>query len=479
MRLLRLPVVLFVMLALALPGAAPAQQGDGALLLRDFRILTMAGEEPEVIEQGAVLVEGGRIVAMGADAIARAPADARVIEGDGRTLMPGLIDMHVHIWAEAGLAANLAHGVTSVRNMSGMPYHLAYRERIAAGELLGPRLYTTGPILNSQGPNAQINHQIVETAEEARAAVRGQYAQGFRDLKLYSNIRREAYEAILDEAAALGMTITGHPVEGFRAEGVPQSRPFEIAFDELLDDGFVTIEHVESIVWHALYDRLDEAEARALARRIAEAGVTVTPTLLAHRNLLEVADSDGAFATRPGTDTLNPFIVALAQEDYRFWAEQPHGVRRDFDAFFARVTRILAEEGVRLVTGSDSGIFANIPGQSEHEEIALLVDAGLTPYQALRAATADAADVLDPELRAGRIAPGHAADMIVLDGDPLADIAALDGISGIVAAGRWIDPAGIAALMASARTADAEETRLRLFEGLAAQGTALPAGLAE
>jgi cytosine/adenosine deaminase-related metal-dependent hydrolase len=132
----------------------------------------------------------------------------------GRTLLPGLIDAHVHLWDEAELAAYLAHGVTSIRNMSGLPFHLAVARDIDAGDLLGPDLVTTGPILNSPGPNQQDNHVLVTSAEEARAAVRRQHAQGYRTVKVYSNLYREAYEAILEESRRLGMALTGHTPEG-------------------------------------------------------------------------------------------------------------------------------------------------------------------------------------------------------------------------------------------------------------------------
>lgn len=143
--------------------------------------------------------------------------------------------------------AYLAHGVTIVRNMSGMPFHLDLAARIARQEIMGPRLPTKGPILNSDDPNSQISHQIVVDAESARSAVRWQYEAGFRRIKVYLNLKSDVYDAILGEAARLGITNTGHPPEGYRHAGIPLERPFDITFGEILDDGFETIEHVESI----------------------------------------------------------------------------------------------------------------------------------------------------------------------------------------------------------------------------------------
>ena len=291
--------------------AAPGEDTQalsGSVLIEGVRTISFSNETPVIVENARVLIDGGRIAYAGDGA--RALRAVSVIDGRGLTLVPGLADMHVHVWDEAELGAYLAHGVTTVRNMSGMPFHLDLAERIARGDIAGPRLLTTGPILNSNGPNRQINHQIVEDAESARRAVRWQYETGFRRLKVYSNLTPDAYDAILSEAAALGMTISGHTPEGFRHAGIPLERPFDIAFDDVLDDGFETIEHVESIAWHGLRATRDETKARALAGRIASAGVPVTPTLLAHHNLYRVALEGESVLRRPGTEWLNPFEQA-------------------------------------------------------------------------------------------------------------------------------------------------------------------------
>src|SRR5690606_3817657 len=146
----------------------------------------------------------------------------RVVDGDGRILIPGLIDAHIHLNDEAELAGYLAHGVTGVRNMSGYPFHLRLSERIASGKLLGPDFITTGPILNSPGPNENVLQQTVTSGDEARAAVRAQHDAGYRALKIYSNLTTEAFEAIIEEANRLDMSVAGHSPEGVRTRGVPR-----------------------------------------------------------------------------------------------------------------------------------------------------------------------------------------------------------------------------------------------------------------
>ncbi len=457
------------------PGPVAGEESAPApLLLVGFRVVPMAPAGPASLAEAAVLVRDGMIEAVGPAAEVAAPPDAVVIEGRGRTLLPGLIDMHVHVWDEAELPAFLAAGVTTVRNASGMPFHLRLRERLEAEGLVGPRLVTTGPILNSRGPNEQVNHQFVETAEQARAAVRQQHAQGYRRLKVYSNLTREAYGAILAEARVLGMTVMGHTPEGRREPGIPQTRPFNIAFEEVLDDGFVTIEHIESIVWHGLADALDETKARAIARRIAAAGVAVTPTLVAHRNLVEVASSGGAFLRREGTETLNPFLVENERSSYEFWSGQPGDGRRAHDAFYQRTLSIFHEEGVRLVAGSDAGIFTNPPGTSLLRELELYVHAGLTPLEALETATVNAAEALGEGRRLGRVAPGFAADLMIVDGDPLDRVSDLRKVAGVIARGYWHDVDELRRRWAAAAPDSYERTRLQVAEGLAEQGGTLP-----
>jgi amidohydrolase family protein len=454
-----------------------AQTADAdaeALLIRDIRMIDFSGAAPAISDGVSVLVRGGNIAAIGADAETEAPDDVRIVEGNNRTILPGLYDMHVHIWDEAELGSYLAHGVTTVRNLSGMPFLLPMRDRVEAGQLAGPRILTSGPILNGSGPNAQPNHQIVDTPEDARAAVRTHFETGYRRIKVYSNLSRASYDAIRDEAAALGMRITGHTPEGVREPGMPQERPFNIAFDELLDDDFETIEHVESIVWHGLRNRQDEDAARALAQRIAAAAVPVDATLVAFANLYRVAESEGAYLSRAGTDLLNPFISAMEAPQYERWSAEDAERAAGQLAFFQTVTRIFQEEGVSIVAGSDSGIFTNIPGVSLHDELDLMVEAGLTPYQVLQTATVNAAQALGEAERVGRIAPGFRADLILVEGDPLADIGVLREPVAIIANGRFMDAEERAALIEASAQTDYDRTAANVLAALAAQGSEVP-----
>lgn len=239
--------IVFVVLVSALvlaacgrPAALRPPSGEpDSYLIANARVLDV--ETGAVAPGQYVYVESGRIMH-----VAATPPDAvaprtRTIDVSGAFVLPGLIDMHVHVMDEADLAANLAYGVTTIRNLGGMPFHLPMARQIEQGHLLGPRLVTTGAILNERdGRNTNELQTLVAGGERARAAVRRQYQAGYRDLKVYSNLSRESLAAILDEAARLGMTVSGHPVEG------TQTDPLEMA--DTLAGQFTTIEHAESIV---------------------------------------------------------------------------------------------------------------------------------------------------------------------------------------------------------------------------------------
>ena len=449
MRILTIGLTVLALLAAGIwaaffrwPGALVSASVEPAVLISDVRLVSMRPGAAEVELHKDVLVLDGVIVAIadhgGLDGDPRVASALRV-DASGQTLLPGLIDAHVHVWDVPELAAYLAHGVTTVRNVSGLEVHLRWAERIEHGALLGPTLLTTGPILNSPGPNAQQNHVLVMTQDEARAAVRRQHEQGFEHLKVYSNLTEDAYRGVLEEARALGMTVSGHTPEGVREPGIPLERDFLIPFLSVLDDGFLTIEHTESIVWHGLRDRLNAERMEVLAQEMAMAGAVVTPTLIAHDNLVRVAESDGAYLERDGVASMNPLYVKVDAGVYDFWSRQDPAFREEVRRqFYQRATGMMHEAGVTLIAGTDAGIFTNLPGRAMTRELELLVLSGLTPYEALQAATVTPAGVFGLDDR-GVIAPGMRGDLLLVSGDPLSDVSSVEYPAAVMANGVWLD----------------------------------------
>jgi len=448
----------------ALTSSAPA----GRVLFDDVRLISMVPGAPAHEEARAVLVVDGEIEAVGAAGSLTPGPGTVAVDGAGKTLIPGLIDAHIHLNDEAELAGYLAHGVTGVRNMSGYPFHLPLARRIEAGELLAPDFLTTGPILNSPGPNQNLIQQIVTSGSEARAAVRAQYAAGYRTLKVYSNLTREAFEAILEESRRLDMALTGHSPEGARAPGIPRQKPFDIAWGASVGQGFTTLEHIETIVWHSLRDDLSEGRMDAVAQRLAQSGDVVTPTLIAHQRLVMIAQTRGAHLDRAGSDTINPFMRLLERGAEQHWREvdvsayeAPHA------AFFLAATRQLHEAGVPLIAGTDAGGIGLIPGAALARELELLVAAGMTPHEALAAATRISAETLGFD-RTGVIAPGYRANLVLLGEDPLARIGAVDSPLGVMVRGYWLDASGVAAMQAAARDTSMTRSFWRALRMLAA-----------
>lgn len=442
----------------------PNKSRPAGVLIDNVRLISMVPGAPESENARAVLVIGDRITEIGAAGELHAPEGARVIDGLGYTLIPGLIDAHIHLSDEAELAGYLAHGVTGVRNMSGYPFHLRLSQKIEAGTLLGPDFMTTGPILNGHGPNETVLQQTVMTPDEARAAVRKQHKAGYRALKVYSNLSHEPFEAILDEAGQLGMSVTGHSPEGVRTAGIPRQKPFDLPWESSLGRGFTTLEHIETIVWHSLRDDLDENKMREVAAQLAASGDAVTPTLIAHKRLVLIAETKGAYLNRPGSDTINPLTRFFERGSEEYWSHvDPSGYEAPHAEFFLTATRLLYEAGVPLIVGTDSGSFGIIPGASLAEELSLLVAAGIPPYNALASATRISADVLGFE-DSGVIAPGYRANLILLPEDPLTQIGAVEFPIGVMSGGYWLDDIELEAMRNSAKDTSFVRSLWRVLE---------------
>jgi hypothetical protein len=431
-----------------------ANRQQHSYLFRNIGLLSMTKEDGPVIQQNKlVLIKNGRIKSIALqDQMALLKNEELVeIDGKGAILMPGLIDAHVHVWDEPELAGYLTHGVTGIRNMSGMPIHLDWIRRIKNKKLLAPDFKTTSPILNSPGPNQQINHLLLEDAETARAKVRSLYKKGYRLIKLYSNLYKEVYEAILDEAAKKKIGITGHTPEGRREKGIPYGKDFQIPFSYSLDKNFQSIEHIESIVWHGLRDQLDTNKMQEVSKQIAASQTSVTTTLIAHTNLVRVARTKGEYLNRSGTDTINPLLKIAEKETYQYWSTM-NPIPREIPRadFYLESAEILHRNGVKLLAGSDAGIFTNIPGSALTRELELLVKSGIPSYDVLKMATVNPAEALGFK-RTGQVSPGQIANLILVKENPLENISTVENPLGVMIRGHWLDQSALKELKSTAK----------------------------
>jgi len=393
--------------------AAVAAAGD--VVFVDVTVVPMDRER--TIEHQTVLVRDGRIAAIGTE---RPPDGALVIDGSGRFLMPGLADMHVHVWYEEELLLFLANGVTTVRNLWGKPMHLRWRGEIDRGERLGPAFFTTGDIVDGRPPIWQ-GSTGVANAEEARATVAAQAADGFREVKVYNKIPAAAYEALLDEARKRRMRVTGHV-------------PVRVGIDRVLGRQDC-IEHLDG--YFGFPWRWDRTGARALAVRTAEAGTWNCPTLVVYE---KIAGDPRALRARPEMRFVPPRLLATwdPARDFRlkgFTADDRDRLAQ-WNVKRNELVKLLRDAGAPLLLGTDSGNPFVVAGWSAHEELALLVAAGLTPFEALSTATRNAAEYLEDD--AGTVAAGKRADLLLLAGNPLEDVRHAAKPLGVMVRGRWL-----------------------------------------
>ena len=432
--------ILVAVSAIALTGQAPAP----ALAITHVNVIPMTRDELLVADQ-TVVVTGDRITAMGLAGSTAIPKGAQVVDGRGKYLIPGLADMHVHLEYfddPAMLGLFVDNGVTTVRNMDGRPYILDWKKRIAAGTLAGPRIYTAGPLLDGSPP-VRPDNTVVATEQAARDAVVAQAAEGYDFIKVYSGLSIPAYRAILAAAKEKRLPVAGH---------IPRA----VATDFVLRSGQVSVEHLGDFAsaieandspfkgvghWSKRYLAmpLDPAKLRGIAQRLVKSGVRSVPTLI-----------------QPERETLRPEAITerLASDEVQ---RIPADGRKQWEGMARRVAARMDEEDwklvaagranrllvvgafraarVSLLAGSDTPNPFVVPGFSLHDELGLLVAAGLSPAEALAAATREAARFLKAS-EWGTIERGKIADLLLLHANPLERIANTRRLAAIVVRGR-------------------------------------------
>jgi imidazolonepropionase-like amidohydrolase len=375
--------------------------------------------EGELTDQ-TVVVRGDRIVLV-APAKSIDTKGATVIDVKGKWLTPGLADMHVHTWSDRDFAMYLLNGVTTVRDMFGSPQHLQWRSAIESGKLEGPTLFTAGPIVDGAPPTWP-GSTVVTTPDAAREAVRAQKTAGYDFIKIYNGLSAEAYDAIAAEAKAQGIPFAGH---------VPNA----VGIEKAITSGQRSIEHLDGYIPMRSEPHTDAAIVAATAK----SGVWNCPTLVVMDRIGRIDNIAGLEKT-PGLD----YVSAAVREqwnpknDFRFqtWTPEMFTALRAKNELGKKLVADLSKAGAHLVLGTDTGNPYVVPGFAVHDELALLVEAGLTPWQAMRMATVAPADLVDQAGKFGVIAPGSRADLIVVDRDPTKDIGALAKPSLVVVRGK-------------------------------------------
>jgi imidazolonepropionase-like amidohydrolase len=467
-------LLLVLVIVTSFSSAEPSSQ----LAITHVTVIDATGRAPQPDQ--TVLVEGGRITAVGAAATIKVPKNARTFDASGKFLLPGFWDMHVHL---AGINADpswskqvllpllLANGITGVRDMGGdLDALLSWQRDAESGALLAPHIVAGGPFLAASGKKTPEQYPV-HNAEEARAAVDDLKKRGANFIKIISMPSRDAFFAVADESKKQNIPFVGH-------------LPFEIGAIEASDAGMRSIEHFlysafvlsfsskeielrprlvqaekngDSTAWEQIAHEADATyspeKAAALIQTLKKNGTWVTPTLAS----LDITSHPENWKT---DDPLLAFVPpALAKE----WRDSIDDARiKQHAAWLGRqasndwkLTGELRHAGIPLLVGSDSLDPFVIPGDSFHHELAELVRAGFTPMEALQAATRGAAQFLGRQKELGTVESGHAADLVLLSANPVENIANTRKIWAVIRNGGYYDRAALDTLLAHAKEAAA------------------------
>jgi hypothetical protein len=428
---MRIAIATFVFAITALSGRGAMQQ-EPAVVFERVTVIPMDRERS--IADRTVVVRNGRIAEVGAPNAVTVPAGATRVDGRGKFLMPALSEMHAHIptdraEAERVLFMYVANGIGTIRSMLGDPSHFTLRERATRGEIVAPAMYLSGPSFSGQ---------TTPTPEAATSRVVEQKKAGYDLLKIHPGVPRDAFDALARTADAQGIRFAGHVPE---AVGLPRA----------LEAKYWTIDHIDGYIEALakpgategqlfginLIGQVDESRIPSLVAQTKAAGTWIVPTQV----LIESWYGPEEVAAMQKW----PEMKYVDSEDLSQWVANK---RKNVEAYSAdhrqryialrrRLIKALHDGGVGILLGSDAPQIWNVPGFSIHREIATYVAAGLTPYQALATGTRAVAAHFNLD-RAGIIDTGKQADLVLLDANPLQDIANTSKIAGVMIGGRWL-----------------------------------------
>jgi imidazolonepropionase-like amidohydrolase len=414
------------LVAFALQGSEPV------VAFVDVQVIPMSRDG--VLDHQTVIVRGNRIAEVGPAGQVKTPGGATIVSGRGKYLMPGFAEMHGHFpnpnagpeLTENVLFLYVANGVTTVRGMQGQLPHLELKARVARSEVLGPRLWVPGPALTgNSAPTPEVGRRLVEE----------QQAAGFDHLKIHEGLSRETYDTIVATAKRVGMRFGGH---------VPDA----VGVYHVLESGQASVEHLDNYV--ETVGGPDSADEGRIARVVAatcQARAWTVPTLALWETFMGSEDLD-VLAARPEVRYVPPawrnnWMQQLSQ--MRQGNQLSPRQRETTLALRRRILKALQTAGCPIAFGTDSPQLYSVPGFSIHREMSSMAAAGLTPQQILVSGTRDAARYFGAEQEFGSVATGQRADLILLNGNPLTDLANVGRRAGVMVNGRWLPEAEIQA----------------------------------
>lgn len=412
------------------------------IVFRNVNVIPM--DKEQVLTNQVVIVKDGKISLIGDARMVKYGAGALVIDGTGKYLMPGLAEMHAHVppiddiepMKEVVMLFALK-GVTTIRGMLGHPRHLELRSKLLSGEIIGPRLYTSGP---------SINGQTASTEATAMKMVREQKAAGYDFLKLHPGLTVPNFNAIVQTAKEVNIPFAGHV-------------SFDVGVWRAIDAGYASIDHMDGFV-ESLVPGLagmkeqqtglfatfigyqaDTTRIPALMKGLRDHHIWVVPTQSLAERWISPDKTPEALSQEPE-------MIYMAPNTLTNWVNTKKNLQsnpqykpaevRQFVEIRRKLICACQKNGVGLLLGSDAPQIFDVPGFSLHHELQYLVNAGLTPYEALRTGTVNPATFFKRE-DAGVIRSGALADLVLLNSNPLTNISATQDIEGVCLAGRWLN----------------------------------------
>lgn len=435
-----------ILLLITLFGIAqqPVDSHRQEIVFKNVSVVPM--NEDIVLENQTVIVKNGIISAIGSKI--NYTKNALVIDAKGKFLMPGLAEMHAHVPPNEDIEAQkevlllfAANGVTTIRGMLGHPTHLSLRSKIQSGEIFGPRLYTSGPSFSGVS---------VKTPEEGIEKVKSQKKAGYDFMKMHPGLSKNNFEAIVKTAHEEGITFGGHV-------------SFNVGVERSAKAGYVTIDHLDGIV-EGLIPRIDTlteeetglfgmfagqrsdmSKLTPILQLLKENHVWIVPTQTLAEHWQSPRYTVANLLANPAMKYMDKITLdnwarakTSTQKNARY---NPDSVRKYINVR-RKIIYECQQQGVGLLLGSDAPQVFSVPGFSLVHELSYLVEAGLTPYQALQTGTVNVGKFFKKD-NLGIIKKGAVADLILLNSNPLKDIKAVGSINGVMLNGRWLSRANI------------------------------------
>ena len=437
----------------------------GIASAQDLTVITQVNvinmKDSGVLRNKSVWIEKGKITGINN----RVPGNnrvCRVIDGKGKYLIPGLMDMHAHFFYEQGdhrntnekeLKTMLANGLTTVRIMAGHPAYLEAREKISKGEWIGPKLYVASPQIVGRWPWSPKfeNFGLVTTPEEAREKVFRFKKEGYDEIKITFMVKKEVYDAIFEAAREAGIKVTGHVGPMVKLPSAlkqkVQIEHMDEFIDMLLPDS--SYNHGESVsdmnLWRqnawSTVPHLKEDKMPSLVKQVKDAGIYVTPTNYFFLSCFGSEQTEESIKNKPDYKYIPEELLAERWQirQRRLDMKIPESSLEKYRRIRHKMVNELWKAGVPLMAGSDSPEWFLVTGFSIHDELESFVKSGLSPFAALQTATVNTSRYLGTVHSKGMIDNDYDADLIILDQNPLEDIRNTRTIQGVLKDGIWFD----------------------------------------